>query len=111
MGFMNSDLTGGFRSVRVWNEFQAFHWFSLYLVWSFSKRVGCEVMKKLFGSSFLCLSSRDKSSAMNSEELKVLATAGLLKLWHLRMGALLGAILLGFSAPVMGQPVKSTLLG
>src|SRR5713226_3163786 len=31
ISFMNSDLTGGFHSVRVWNQFQASRCFSLYL--------------------------------------------------------------------------------
>ncbi len=60
-------------------------------------------MKKLFASSFPCLSGRDKSFNMN--------TAGLLKLWHLSMTVLVAILLLGFSTPVIGQAVNATLLG
>src|SRR6202795_682824 len=68
-------------------------------------------MKKLFGSSFLRMYSWNKSHAMTSEEFAEPATAGLVKLWRLSMAVLLGTILLGFSAPVMGQAVNATLLG
>jgi len=47
-----SDLTGSFRSDRVWNQFQRLRWFlfasgleSFRIEWG-------DVMKKLFGSSF-----------------------------------------------------------
>ncbi len=53
----------------------------------------------------------NNSHAMNTEEFAAPATAGLVKRWRLSMAALLAAILLGFSAPVMGQAVNATLLG
>ena len=53
----------------------------------------------------------NNSHAMNTEEFAAPATAGLVKLWRLSMAVLLGTILLGFSAPVMGQAVNATLLG
>src|SRR5467141_3445061 len=49
--------------------------------------------------------------AMDTEELAAPATACVVKLWRLSMAVLLGAILLGFSSPVMGQAVNATLLG
>jgi len=49
--------------------------------------------------------------AMDTEELAAPATACVVKLWRLSMAVLLGAILLGFSSPVMGQAVNGTLLG
>src|SRR6267143_1612665 len=55
--------------------------------------------------------SMNNSHAMNTEEFAAPATAGLVKLWRLSMAVLLGTILLGFSAPVMGQAVNATLLG
>src|SRR5713226_2256633 len=70
-----------------------------------------DVMKKLFGSSFPWMFSWNKSPAMNTEESTVLGTAGLIKLWHFTIAVLVGTILLGFSAPVMGQAVNATLLG
>src|SRR6266481_827178 len=107
----DSDLTGGFRSDRVWNQFQWFRWFVCTGASVFSNRVGCDVMKKLFGSSFPWIRGMNNSHAMNSEEFAAPATAGLVKRWGLSMAALLAAILLGFSAPVMGQAVNATLLG
>ncbi len=68
-------------------------------------------MKKLFGSSFLCMRSINHCRSLNTEEFATPATAGLAKLWRLSMAVLLGAILFGFSAPVMGQAVNATLLG
>jgi hypothetical protein len=68
-------------------------------------------MKKLFGSSFLWMRSTNNSHAMNVEEFAAPATAGLVKLWWLSAAVLLGAILLGPSAPVMGQAVNATLVG
>src|SRR5260370_2640261 len=61
-----------------------------------------DVMKKLFGSFFPWMHSMNDSRA---------ATRGLVKLWWLSMAVVLGTILLGFSAPVMGQAVNATLLG
>src|SRR5258708_8555961 len=68
-------------------------------------------MKKLFVSSFLCMRSINHCRSLNTEEFATPATAGLAKLWRLSMAVLLGAILFGFSAPVMGQAVNATLLG
>src|SRR6266849_4602929 len=65
-------------------------------------------MKKLFGSYFPWMRSTNNSPAMNTA-LRV--PAGLVKLWRVSMAVLLGAVLLGFSAPVMGQAVNATLLG
>jgi hypothetical protein len=67
-------------------------------------------MKELFSSSCRGMCTW-KSHAMNTEEFAVPVTAGLAKLWHLSMAVLLGTILLGFSAPVVGQAVNATLLG
>jgi len=54
----------------------------------------------------------NNSHVMNTEEFAAPATAGLVKLCRLMsMAVLLGTILLGFSAPVMGQAVNATLLG
>src|SRR5712692_6886925 len=68
-------------------------------------------MKKLFGSYFPWMGSINNSHAMNTREFARRATAGLVKLWRLSMAVVLGAVLLGFSAPVMGQAVNATLLG
>ncbi len=68
-------------------------------------------MKKLFGSYFPWMGSINNSPAMNTGEFALRATAGLVKLWRLSLAVLLGAVLLGFSAPVMGQAVNATLLG
>ena len=53
----------------------------------------------------------NNSPAMNTGEFALRVTAGLVKLWRLSMAVVLGAVLLGFSAPVMGQAVNATLLG
>src|SRR5467141_246252 len=68
-------------------------------------------MKKLFGSYFPWMRSMNNSPAMNTGEFALRVTAGLVKLWRLSMAVVLGAVLLGFSAPVMGQAVNATLLG
>jgi hypothetical protein len=68
-------------------------------------------MKKLFGSSLLCIRSMNHFHTRNTEGFAAPATAGLVKLWRLSMFVLLGTILLGLSAPVMGQAVNATLLG
>ncbi len=68
-------------------------------------------MKKLFGSSSSWIRSRNRSHAMHTEEFAAPAIAGLCKLWQLGVAALLGTLLAGFSAPVMGQAVNATLLG
>ncbi len=48
---------------------------------------------------------------MNAAQSKVAGTPGLIKLSYFTITVLLGTILLGFSAPVMGQAVNATLLG
>jgi Carboxypeptidase regulatory-like domain len=68
-------------------------------------------MKKLFGSSFLCMRRMRNFRAMDREESAAPAAAGVIKLWRLSTFVLLGTMLLGFSAPVMGQAVNATLLG
>src|SRR5258708_3781063 len=69
-------------------------------------------MKKLFSSSSSWMFSGNKSHAVSSRTFEAPGTAGLVKLWHLTMTVLVGAILLGgFSLPVMGQAVNATLLG
>jgi hypothetical protein len=68
-------------------------------------------MKKLFGSSSPWMRTWNKSHAINTEEIAVPATAGLVKLWRLSMAVLLGTILLGVSLPIVGQAVNATLLG
>jgi hypothetical protein len=65
-------------------------------------------MKKLFSSSFLCW---NKSQAMNAEKSAMFVTTGPAKLWPLSIAVLLATLLLGFSAPLMGQAVNATLLG
>jgi len=77
----------------------------------FSNREWGDVVKKLFGSSFLCMRGMNNFRAMDTEEFAAPATACVVKLWRLSMAVLLGAILLGFSSPVMGQAVNATLLG
>src|SRR6266704_2147155 len=107
----DSDLTEGFRSVRVWNQFQGIRWF-LFVAGPESLRIEWgEVMKKLFSSSFPWMRGMNNSHAINTREFAASATAGLVKLWRLSMAVLLGTILLGFSAPIMGQAVNATLLG
>jgi len=68
-------------------------------------------MKKLFGSYFPWMRSMKNFPAMNTGEFALRDTAGLVKLRRQSMAVLLGAVLLGFSAPVMGQAVNATLLG
>jgi hypothetical protein len=48
---------------------------------------------------------------MNNQSLAVPAAGGLSKLGYLGMALVLATILLGFSAPVVGQAVNATLLG
>jgi Carboxypeptidase regulatory-like domain len=67
-------------------------------------------MKKLLGSSFSWMDIRDKSCATNAEQFTVPATIGLI-LWRLSIVVILGTLLFGLSAPVMGQAVNATLLG
>jgi len=95
----------------VWNQFQWFEWF-LFVPGLVSFRIEWgDVMKKLFGSSFLWMRGMNNSRAMNTEEFAASATAVVVKLWRVSMAALLGTILLGFSVPVRGQAVNATLLG
>jgi hypothetical protein len=68
-------------------------------------------MKKLSGSSFSCIDCRDTTSAANVAQTTVAAKIGLRKLWRLSFVVILGALLFGLSAPVMGQAVNATLLG
>src|SRR5271169_639121 len=72
---------------------------------------GWDVMKKLSGSSFSWIDSRDKTYATNTEQFGVPATIGLIKLWRFSIAVVLGSLLFGLSAPVMGQAVNATLLG
>src|SRR5882762_2255999 len=84
-------------------------------MWSgafFPNRVGGDVMKKRIGSSFVRLRSRRQSPVANTKDLAVVGSAGLLGRWHMTMAVLmLGAILLAFSGPAVGQAVNATLLG
>src|SRR5713226_5359156 len=68
-------------------------------------------MKKLFGSSSRWICFWKNPHAINSQELTVLGTICLRRLWRLSTAVLLGTILLGFSPPVVGQAVNATLLG
>ena len=67
-------------------------------------------MKKLSGSSFGWISWR-RSPAINSQGPATPNPGGLIKLCYLNTALLLGIMLLGFSAPVVGQAVNATLLG
>ncbi len=68
-------------------------------------------MKKLFGSYFPWLPSMNNSHVLNTEEFAAPAGAVVVRLWRFSMAVLFGTVLLGFSAPVMGQAVNATLLG
>src|SRR5437879_5239702 len=68
-------------------------------------------MKKLFGLSSSWIHSGNRSHAIQTEEFAAPAITGLFKLWQLGVAVLLGTMLLGFSAPAMGQAVNATLLG
>jgi Carboxypeptidase regulatory-like domain len=68
-------------------------------------------MKKLSGSSFSWMDSRNKTYAARAEQSTVSATIGLIKLWRYRIVVILGTLLFALSAPVMGQAVNATLLG
>src|SRR6266481_8414924 len=70
-----------------------------------------DVMKKLFGSSFLWMRGMNNSHAINTEKFAEPFTAVVVKLWRVSMAILLAAMLLGLSSPVMGQAVNATLLG
>ena len=68
-------------------------------------------MKKLFGSSSVWTISWRTSFAANGQGSAAGIARGPLKPWHLSVVLLLGTILLGFSAPIVGQAVNATLLG
>jgi hypothetical protein len=72
--------------------------------------VGC-VMKKLFGSSSVGTTSWPTCFATNRQGPATRNEHGQLRFWQFSMVLLLGTILLGFSAPIMGQAVNATLLG
>jgi Carboxypeptidase regulatory-like domain len=95
----------------VWNQFQTYRGFSLNWSEILPNRVGCDVMKKLSGSSCSWMDRRDKAYVTNAEQLAVPATRALFKLWRFSIVGLLGTLLFGLSAPVMGQAVNATLLG
>jgi hypothetical protein len=68
-------------------------------------------MKKLSGSSFSGMDSRDKTYVTNAEQFAVPATGALIKLWRFSIVVVLGTLLFGHSTPVRGQAVNATLLG
>src|SRR5260370_37233029 len=68
-------------------------------------------MKKLFSLSSRGMHSGNKSHATNTKEFAAPATTAVFKLWQLGVAVLLGALLLAFSPPAMGQAVNATLLG
>ena len=68
-------------------------------------------MKKLSGSSLSWMNCQDKTYATNTEQFTAPAAIGLIKLWRFSIAVILGALLFGLSAPVMGQAVNATLLG
>ena len=68
-------------------------------------------MKKLSSSFFAWLIGQRNSPAMNNQGLAVPAAGGLSRLGYLGVALVLATILLGFSAPVVGQAVNATLLG
>jgi hypothetical protein len=68
-------------------------------------------MKKLFRSLFHLTIGCLKSPAMNRPTLVACNERGPVTLRHLCMFLLLGTMLLGFSAAVVGQAVNATLLG
>jgi len=57
------------------------------------------------------MDSREKTYVTNAEKLAVPATRALVKLWRRSIVVILGTLLFGLSAPVMGQAVNATLLG
>jgi Carboxypeptidase regulatory-like domain len=68
-------------------------------------------MKKLSDSSFSWMDTREKTYVTNAEQFAVPATRTLTKLWRFSIVVVLGTLLFGLSAPVMGQAVNATLLG
>jgi hypothetical protein len=57
------------------------------------------------------MGSREKTHVTNAEQSRVPATRALVKLWRFSIVVVLGTLLFGLSAPVMGQAVNATLLG
>jgi hypothetical protein len=88
----------------VRNKFHVFYPFFLRRILRLFEVSGVNVMSKLFGMSFLWMNNLNR-------KLKAVGGGSPLKLWRLSMAMLLGTILFGFSAPVMGQAVNATLLG
>jgi hypothetical protein len=68
-------------------------------------------MKKLSGSSCSWMDSREKTYVRNAQQFRVPATRALIRLWRFSIVVVLGTLLAGLSAPVMGQAVNATLLG
>src|SRR6267154_933103 len=68
-------------------------------------------MKNLSRWSLLGLSRGDKSSAINAQRSTGPAVTALIKRWNCSIAVLLGTMLLGSSAPILGQAVNATLLG
>src|SRR5262249_34843776 len=68
-------------------------------------------MKELVSSPFPWLCVWNKSRAMNPEKFAMCATGSLVKLWHLSIALLFGAMLVGLPAPAVGQSVNATLVG
>jgi hypothetical protein len=88
----------------VRNKFHVFYRFFLRRILRLFEVSGVNVMSKLFGTSFLWMNNLNR-------KLKAVDGGSPLKLWRLSMAMLLGTILFGFSAPVIGQAVNATLLG
>jgi len=57
------------------------------------------------------MDSREKTPVTNAEQFRVPATRALVKLRRFSIVVVLGTLLFGLSAPVMGQAVNATLLG
>ena len=57
------------------------------------------------------MDSREKTHVTNAEQFRVPATRALVKLRCFSIVVVLGTLLFGFSAPIMGQAVNATLLG
>jgi hypothetical protein len=57
------------------------------------------------------MDSREKTYVRNAQQFRVPATRALIKLWRFSIVVVLGTLLFGLSAPVMGQAVNATLLG
>jgi len=57
------------------------------------------------------MDSREKTYVRNAQQFRVPATRALIRLWRFSIVVVLGTLLFGLSAPVMGQAVNATLLG